>query len=109
MVGLSSFPQREALQPERTALAWQRTAVTALVAFVPLVVVALRRDLPFVAGGGGVAMAVSAGLVVSVRRRLRQLDDDERGYSPLPPLAQVAAITVLCAVGGVVVAVARFS
>lgn len=104
---MSPFPQREALQPERTALAWQRTAITALVCFVPLVVVALRLDLPLVAVGGGLAMLASTGLVVSVRRRLRQLGDDDRGYSPLPPMVHVAAATVLCAVGGVTVAAAQ--
>ena len=104
---MSPIPQREALQPERTALAWQRTAVTALVAFLPLVVAALRLDLPLVAAAGGTAMLVSCGLVVSVRRRLHQLGDDDRGYSPFPPMAQVAAVTVLCGLGGVVVAVAQ--
>lgn len=104
---MSPIPQRSALQPERTALAWQRTAMTALVCFVPLVVVALRLDLPVVAGGGGVAMVVSGVLVFSVRTRLRQLADDDRGYSPAPPLVQVAAVTLLCAVGGVAVGIAQ--
>lgn len=104
---MSPIPERGALQPERTALAWQRTAVTALVCFVPLVVVALRLDLPVVAAAGGVAMLASVGLVASVHRRLRELRDDDRGYSPLRPMAQVAAVTVLCGLGGLTVAVAQ--
>ena len=32
---MSGFPDRAGLQPERTALAWQRTAITALVLLVP--------------------------------------------------------------------------
>ena len=104
---MSPIPQRDALQPERTALAWQRTAVTALVCFVPLVVAALRVDLPVVAAAGGTAMLVSAGLVFSVRRRLHQLGDDDRGYSPFPPMAQIAAVAVLCGLGGVAVAAAQ--
>lgn len=104
---MSPIPQRDALQPERTALAWQRTAVTTLVCFVPLVVVALRRELPVIAAAGAVAMLVSCGLLVSVHRRLRQLGDDERGYSPWAPMSHVAAVTVLCALGGSAVAVAQ--
>ena len=104
---MSPIPQREALQPERTALAWQRTAITALLCFVPLVVVAVRLDLFAVAAAGGASMLVAAGLVLSVRRRFHQLKDDDRGYSPLAPMAQVAAVTVLCGLGGVAVAVAQ--
>lgn len=104
---MSPIPQRETLQPERTALAWQRTAITALVCFVPLVVAAMRLDLIAVAAAGGAAMLVATGLVLSVRRRFHQLRDDDRGYSPLAPMAQVAAVTVLCGLGGVAVVVAQ--
>ena len=98
---MSPLPNRSALQPERTALAWQRTAVTALVTQVPLVVVALRTDRPVLAGLGAAAMAASVGLAVSVRRRLSQLGDDSRGHPPFLPMVQVAVVTVLSAVGGV--------
>ena len=102
---MSPIPDRAALQPERTALAWQRTAVTAMVALVPLVMVALRTGRLLQAAGGGVAMAVSVAMVGSVRRRFRQLGDDSRGYSPYRPMVQVALVTVLTAVGGVVLGV----
>jgi len=98
-------PGREALQPERTALAWQRTAVTALVCLVPLVFVALRTHVTAVAVGAAAAMAVSGVLVWSVHRRLGQLGDDTRGYSPYTPMTLVLAVTVLCAVGGAAVGV----
>lgn len=102
---MSSIPDRNALQPERTALAWQRTAVTAMVALVPLVLVALRTDHPFQAAGGAVAMAISVVMTRSVRRRFVQLGDDSRGYSPYQPMVQVALVTVLAAAGGVVLGV----
>ena len=102
---MSDFPDRAALQPERTALAWQRTAVTALVALVPLVLVALRTDRPLQAVAGAVAMGISVVLAGSVRRRFVQLLDDTRGYSPFQPMVEVALVTVLAAVGGVVLGV----
>ena len=98
-------PGREALQPERTALAWQRTAVTALVCLVPLALVALRTHVTGVVVGAAAAMAVSGVLVWSVHRRLGQLGDDSRGYSPYTPMQLVLVVTVLAAVGGAVVGV----
>lgn len=104
---MSGFPNREGLQPERTALAWQRTSLTALVVLLPTIVVALRDGLPVLAAGGACAALISAGLVLSVRRRFAQLHDD-RAHSPHPPMVRVAAVTVLGAAGGAVVAVAHF-
>jgi len=72
---VSGFPNREGLQPERTALAWQRTSLTALVVLLPTIVVALRDGLPVLAAGGAAAALVSTGLVLSVRRRFVQLHD----------------------------------
>ncbi|MEO6413793.1 MAG: DUF202 domain-containing protein [Pedococcus sp.] len=97
---MSPIPDRKALQPERTALAWQRTAITSLVLLVPLVMVALRLDMPVLAGLGAVATGASVALVVSVRHRFVQLGDDHRGYSPYPPMLRVALVTVLGALGG---------
>ena len=104
--GSGGFPDRTGLQPERTALAWQRTAITALVVLVPMVIVALRVDRPVLAMGGAVAAAASSVMVWSVRRRFGQLRDDDRGYPPFVPMVQVAAVTVLGAVGGAAVGVA---
>jgi hypothetical protein len=76
------------------------------VLLVPMVVVALRIDQPWLAMGGAAAAVASAALVVSVRRRLTQLGDDDRGYPPFLPMAQVAAVTVLGALGGAAVGLA---
>lgn len=105
---MSGFPDRIGLQPERTALAWQRTAITALVVLVPVVVVSLRVGRPALAVAGACAAVVSSGLVLSVRRRFHQLHDDDRGYPPFRPMAQVAIVTVLGGVGGAAVGLASW-
>ncbi len=105
---MSPIPERTALQPERTALAWQRTAITSLMVLVPMVLVALRIDQPWMAGGGAAAMLLSVALVLSVRRRHTELGDDERGFSPFRPVVHVAVVTALGAVGGVAVGIAVF-
>ncbi len=105
---MSPIPQRNALQPERTALAWQRTAVTSLVVLIPLVLVSLRIEVPELAALAAVATAVSGVLVLSVRRRFVQLGDDERGYSPYPPMVRVALVTIIGAAGGVVLGLVLF-
>jgi uncharacterized membrane protein YidH (DUF202 family) len=102
---VSAIPGREALQPERTALAWQRTAVTAMVSMPPLVLVELRTGRPVLALGGALATALSVALVVSVRRRFSQLRDETRGYSPFHPMLGVALVTVLGGVGGALLGV----
>lgn len=102
---MSPIPDRDALQPERTALAWQRTATTATVALVPSALVALRTDRPALAAAGAVAMGVSVVLVGPVRRRFDQLRDDTRGYSPFRPMVRVAVVTLLAAAGGAVLGV----
>lgn len=104
---MSAFPDRQGLQPERTALAWQRTSLTALLVLLPMVLVALRDGLPVLAAAGACAALVSAGLVVSVRRRFAQLHDDDRAYSPHPPMVRVMVVTVLGAVGGAAVGLAQ--
>jgi uncharacterized membrane protein YidH (DUF202 family) len=105
---VSPIPERRALQPERTSLAWQRTAITALVVLVPMVLLSLRIDQPVLAAAGALAALASTAMVGSVWRRVAQLDDDERGYSPYPPMTRVAAVTVLGALGGVGVGLAVF-
>ncbi|MEP6856113.1 MAG: DUF202 domain-containing protein [Pedococcus sp.] len=97
---MSPIPGRDALQPERTALAWQRTAITAMVVLVPLVLVSLRIGQAVLAALGALAMGASVALVASVRRRFVQLGDDDVGYSPYPPMLRVALVTVVGAVGG---------
>jgi uncharacterized membrane protein YidH (DUF202 family) len=105
---VTQFPERFGLQPERTALAWQRTAVTSLAILLPMVLVSLKVGQPVLAGLGALVALGCTPLVVSVQRRLGQLCDDERGYSPYPPMLRVAIVTVLAALGGLAVGVAVF-
>ncbi|QGN57170.1 DUF202 domain-containing protein [Nostocoides sp. HKS02] len=97
---MSPIRGRSALQPERTSLAWQRTAITALVILFPMVLLSLRIGQPVLAAVGALAALASTAVVGSVLRRVAQLDDDERRYSPYPPMARVAAVTVLAGLGG---------
>lgn len=103
---MTGFPDRGALQPERTALAWQRTAVTSVVLLLPVLVLGVRLRLWVLAALGLLATLLGTAMVVSVRRRFAQLGDDERGYSPFVPMAAAAAVIELGAVGGVVVGLA---
>ncbi|MEP6856160.1 MAG: DUF202 domain-containing protein [Pedococcus sp.] len=105
---MSPIPERTALQPERTALAWQRTAITSLMVLAPMVLVALRIDQPWMAGGGAAVMLLSVPLVLSVQRRHLELGDDDRGFSPLRPMVHVAVVTGFGAAGGVAVGIAVF-
>ena len=105
---MTGFPDRLGLQPERTALAWQRTAITSLVILVPMVLVSLKLGQPVLAALGAMAALGGTPMVVSVHRRLGQLSDDEQGYSPYPPMLRVAVVTVLASVGGLSVGVTVF-
>jgi uncharacterized membrane protein YidH (DUF202 family) len=102
---VSRIPDRQALQPERTALAWQRTTLTAMVLVLPLVVVAVRLESWWLVVAGSVAAMVGAVLVLGVRLRFEQLRDDSRGYSPFPLMLRVLLVTLMGAVVGVATAV----
>ena len=101
---MTAFPGRAGLQPERTALAWQRTAITAMVVMVPLVVVNARLGFWLMAVVGSLATMTAGALVVGVWRRARQLRQDERAHSPFDPMRLVAAVTMLAGSLGVVTA-----
>jgi hypothetical protein len=100
----AGLPGRAGLQPERTALAWQRTAVTATVVMVPLVVVNARLGAWLVAVLGTVAALGAGGVVVTVRRRFFELRGEPGAFSPFDPMVRVAVVTSLAAAGGLLTA-----
>lgn len=101
---MTAFPDREGLQLERTALAWQRTAITATVVMVPLVVVSARDGSWLLTVVGSLATGAAALLVIGVRRRFSQLRDERRPFSPFSLMASVAAVTSLAAAVGLATA-----
>jgi uncharacterized membrane protein YidH (DUF202 family) len=105
---MTAFPERSGLQPERTALAWQRTAITATVIMVPLVVVNVRLGSWLMTVLGSVATAAAVLLAVQVRRRFAQLRDDPGLFSPYAPMVAVVAVTVLAAAFGLATALLVF-
>jgi uncharacterized membrane protein YidH (DUF202 family) len=104
---MTAFPDRAGLQPERTALAWQRTAITATVVMVPLIVVNARLGSWLMTVLGSVATMAGGVLVVRVRRRFTQLRDEQRPFSPFGPMLRVAVVTGLAASGGLITALVR--
>jgi uncharacterized membrane protein YidH (DUF202 family) len=102
---MSAIPDRQSLQPERTALAWQRTAITASVVTIPLIVVDARLGawvlalLESAAALAGIVL-VAAGF----RRRFSALGRDDVMVSPYPQMLRVGAVATLTAVGGVATA-----
>lgn len=100
---MTGIPRPDA--PERTALAWQRTGLSALVLILPSGVLAVRLGLWVLALLGLAAALVAAGFVLSVRRRLVELEGG-RQVSPLLPIAGAAGVTLLSATGGIAVGVA---
>ena len=102
---MTAFPDRAGLQPERTALAWQRTALTSLVIQVGGVVLAFRIGQPVVAIVGAVVAGVTSVNVIGVRHRFVELKDDERGYPPHGHMVDVAVATGGAAVVGILLAI----
>jgi uncharacterized membrane protein YidH (DUF202 family) len=101
---MAGLPNRAGLQPERTALAWQRTSITASVIMVPLIVVNARLGSWLMTVLGSVAAVVAGVLVVRVRRRFSELRGGSGPFSPFDPMVRVAVVTSLAAVGGLVTA-----
>lgn len=97
---MTAFPARAGLQPERTALAWQRTAITAMVVMVPLAVVNARLGFWLMAALASLATLTAGALVVGVRQRFRQLRQQEGAFSPSDPMRLVAAVTMLAGLLG---------
>lgn len=85
------------LQPERTALSWQRTAIAASVAVLPLVGVDARLGNWVVGGMSAVAGVVITSFVLVLRRRVAHLGAQRLDLSPWPDIVRVCAATVILA------------
>jgi len=104
---MSASSDRGGLQPERTSLAWQRTAIAATVIMVPLVVANLRLGFYLTTALGSVGAAAVV-LVVVMARRFAQLGTAQAPLSPFAPMVCVAAVTALAAVIGLATALTLF-
>ena len=105
---MSASSDRGDLQPERTSLAWQRTAIAATVIMVPLVVANLRLGFYLTTALGSVGAAAAVVLVVVMARRFAQLGTAQAPLSPFAPMVCVAAVTALAAVIGLATALTLF-
>lgn len=90
------------LQPERTALAWLRTAMSVLVAALVLVRVAGQRNAVLAAASAVLALPLSAMVAVLAWRRFVRAKRRFQGGGQLPDGLLPAALTVLAALMGVV-------
>jgi uncharacterized membrane protein YidH (DUF202 family) len=104
---MTASPDRAALQAERTALAWQRTAITSTVVMVPLIVVNARLGSWLVTILGALSTIAAGVMVVRVRRRFSQLRGEQVPYSPFDPMLYVAVVASLAASGGLITALVR--
>lgn len=93
------------LQPERTALSWQRTGVTGLLAGGAATLAAAHRGEPGVLAAALAALALWAVSALPPSRRRSPADGSPADASPWSRLLRAAAATVALAVVGVLLAV----
>ena len=93
------------LQPERTALAWRRTAVAVLVLALAVLArsVQTRRPVEIALGVVGATMAAIAAAVVVPRSARR--DEPDQITSAWPRLAAVVTATLVLATAGAAAAI----
>jgi len=124
---MTPAPGGGGLQHERTALAWQRTAITAVVVLLPLLLVDARLGAWPLVVLGSVSALVAVALVGRTAPRIRHLhgrhgrherrdrqaapdrpdrQDEPAGgpSSPWPPMRAVALVATLTAAGAVATA-----
>ena len=107
----------EGLQPERTALAWQRTAIGAVVVLLPLLLVDARLGAWQLVVLESLSALVAVALVGRTMPRIRHLHGHHRRPerpgrrdpagappSPWPPMQAVALVASLAAAGAVATA-----
>ena len=117
-------PGPDGLQPERTALAWQRTAAGAVVVPLPLLLVDARLGAWPLVALGSLSVLVAVAVVRRTLPRIRHLHGhhgtqeprgphDRHGRhdpaageppSPWPPMRAVALVVSLAAAGAVATA-----
>lgn len=102
---MTQIPERGGLQPERTALAWQRTALVSTLIAVPVMVLGVRLADWLVAGFGGCASIAGVLLTDVERTRTHQLLDEDVTRSRWPLLVAVAAVVALTAAAATLLAV----
>ncbi|GEM35312.1 hypothetical protein NN3_63190 [Nocardia neocaledoniensis NBRC 108232] len=78
------------LQPERTVLAWRRTALAATVLTVLLVRAVVTSDAPAAPLALGCAAATLAAILAAARERHRRYRADLVAAAPLPTASAVA-------------------
>ena len=102
---MTRTPEGGGLQPERTALAWQRTALVSTLIAVPVMVLGVRLADWLVAGFGGCAAIGGVMLTDVERARTRQLLDEDVSGSRWLLLVAVALVVTLTASAAALLAV----
>ncbi|HET7304218.1 MAG TPA: DUF202 domain-containing protein [Segeticoccus sp.] len=105
-----AITDRGGLQPERTTLSWQRTAVSANIGVVAVLLVDVRGHHWALALLSAVAALATTGFVNLLRRRVGHLSGgygaEAGAASPWPDMLRVGAVVVTLAALGIATAVA---
>jgi hypothetical protein len=105
---VTGFPDRQGLQPERTALAWSRSVLVANGLWLPLLVVQVHLRLWLLAACCAVLAAATAGMTARAPIRHAELRDDRVAarVSPYPRLRRTSWAVAAAAAGTAATAVA---